>query len=822
MTGLLEDVRYAFRQLRKSPGFTAVAGLTLALGIGANTAIFSVINAVLLKPLPYRDADRLVMVWEENRHRGWLQNIVSGANFLDWKKQNHVFADMAAFESSFFNLTGGDKAEEVPGERVSTNLFSVLDVRTLRGRLFLPEEERRERAAVIVSYGLWQQRFGGDPNLVGKNIVVNGDVFPIVGVLPASFTDDYSSSFASHSQLWISGIEPLLEGREMHEYHVLGRLRTGVKLAQAQAEMDTIARGIEQQYPESKGWTVALVRLHDQLVQYTRPALLALLGAVVLVLLIACANVANLLLVRATRRDRERAIRSALGASRGQLIRQFLVESTLVSLIGAIAGFLLAMWGSGVLVRVLAGDPTHRLEATAISTNGGINAIVLLFTLVVAVITGILFGLAPALSASSPAINESLKESGRSSMSGAKRLRLRNILVVSEFGLALALLIAAGLMVKALSHLHGVDLGFTPDHLLSMKVTPQYKDSVRHEEFFHHLLSRIESLPGVEATSISRGVPMNGWAGWNFVTADDPHPRAGEVPDANYVVIGPHYFRTLQIPQREGRAFTDLDTPSSQPVAIVSESLAAKYWPRQNPIGKRLKISSDADDKTQPWRWVVGVVGNVRSQGQYAPYIPEIYVPFTQYPWILWPNNILVRTGSDPLAIVPAIRREVAVLDKDVPVSEVIPMNEVVSGPVEQGQTLMRLLGSFAGLALGLSVLGIYSVISYAVSQRTREIGVRIALGAMPWEVVRLVVRQGVVLAASGIVIGLLGAFGLSRFLSSLPFQIRWLLLFDVRPTDPTIFLAVPALLGLVALIGSYIPARRAAKVDPMVALRYE
>lgn len=822
MSRLFENIRYAFRQLRKSPGFTVVAALTLALGIGANTAIFSVINAVLLKPLPYKDPDRLVMLWEENPHRGWTQNIVSGANFHDWEKQNHVFEDMAAFESPVFNLTGNGTAEQVAGERVSTNLFSVLGVRPLLGRLFLPEEDRREKSAVILSYGLWQQRFGGDPNVIGKNIFLNGDLYPVVGVLPSSFTDDYASSFASHSQLWVSGIEPMLEGREMHEYNALGRLRRGLELAQAQAEMTTIARAIEQQYPDSKGWTVTLVGLHDQVVQYTRPALLALLGAVVLVLLIACANVANLLLVRATKRDKETAIRTALGASRGQIIRQFLVESTLLSLTGAMAGLLLAVWGSGVLLRLSAGDPQHRLEAAAGSTNGGISAVVLLFTLVIAAVTGILFGLAPALSASSSAINESLKEGGRGSMSGVKRLRLRNLLVVSEFGLALALLIAAGLMVKALAHLHGVAIGFNPDHLLSMKVTPQYKDPARHEAFFQQLLSRIESLPGVQAATISRGVPMNGWAGWNFVTADDPHPRSGEVPDANYVVSGPHYFQTLQIPLREGRVFTEFDTPSSEPVAIVSESLVEKYWPRQNPIGKRLKISSDADDKSQPWRWVVGVAGNVRSLGQYAPFISEIYVPLAQYPWIIWPNDVLVRTSSDPVSIVPAIRREIAALDKDVPVSEVITMKEVVSGPVEQGRMLMWLLSSFAALALGLSVLGIYSVISYAVSQRTREIGVRIALGAKQWEVVQLVVWQGAVLTVFGVAIGLLAAFGLSLVLSRLPFEMRWLLLFDVRPTDLTIFLTVPTLLGLVALVGSYIPARRAAKVDPLVALRYE
>src|SRR5882762_6213814 len=451
MTELLEDVRHASRRFRKSPGFTAVAVLTLALGIGANSALFSVVHEVLLRPLPYKDPDSLVMVWQQNPHRGWLENAVSGANFRDWQKQNHVFADMAAFESLSFNLTGDAKPEEIAGERVTANLFSLLDVQPLHGRLFLPEEERTEKAAVLISYQLWQQHYGGDPSVVGRRISLNGESYPIVGILPASFADDYSASSAPHSLIWISGIEPFPENREFHEYRALARLKPAVSLAQAQAEMDTIAGGIERHYPESRGWRVALVGLHDQVVHYTRPALLLLLGAAALILLIACANVANLLLVRATGRERETAIRSALGASRGRIIRQFLVESTLLS-----------FWGASA-------------------------------------------GLAPAFSASNPNMNESLKESGRGSTVGAKRHRLRDGLVVCEFALALALLVGAGVMIKALAHLHGVDIGFNPDHLLSLKIPlegPAYRAAERQAGFFEQLLSRIEALPGVEAASI--------------------------------------------------------------------------------------------------------------------------------------------------------------------------------------------------------------------------------------------------------------------------------------------------------------------------------
>lgn len=818
MLSFIQDIRYGLRLLAKNLGFTAVAVITFGLGIGANSAIFSVVNAVLLKPLPYKDPDHLVMVWEQNPHRGWFENIVSSANFLDWRKQNHVFVDMAAFESSYFNLAGENKPEEVAGERVTTNLFSVFGIQPFRGRLFMPEEEKRGNAAVVLSYGLWQERFGADPGIVGKPVTVNGDRLRVVGILPAGFSDDYSASFAPRSRLWVSGLNLKPEGREFHNYHVIARLKAGGSLRQAQAEMDAIAGRIERQYPESKGWGVALVRLHDQAVENARPALLVLFCAVGLVLLIACSNVANLLLVRATGREKETAVRVALGASRARIVRQLLVESTMLSMIGATAGLALAAWGSEVLVRLV--PP----EAPPIE-GAGINAPVLLFSFVVALSTGIIFGLAPALGVSKPNVHESLKESKRSFTGSAKGRRLRNALVISEFGLALALLVGAGLTIKALAHLRAVDIGFNPDHLLSMKVPlegPQYEDQVRQVAFFQQFLNRVEALPGVEAATISRGIPMRGWAGWNFVTADNPNPPAGEVPDANYVVIGPHYFRAMQIPLGEGRPFTDADTPSSEPVAIVSESLAQRYWPGQNPLGKRLKVSSDANDKTQPWLSVVGVAGNVRSEGQYAPFIPEIYVPYTQYPWILQPRHALVRSTRNPLMLVSAIRREAAALDKDVPISEIVTMKEVVAGPVQQGQAIAWLLGAFAALALILAAVGIYSVISFAVSQRTHEIGIRMALGATRKEITGLVVKQGAVLSLIGVSLGLLGAVTITRLFLSLPFEVRWLLLFDVRPTDPLIFAGVSAILAVVALLACYLPARRATKVDPMVALRYE
>jgi len=576
-----EDLRYALRQLRKSPGFTAVAVITLTLGTGANTAIFSVVNAVLLRPLPYQNAHQLVMIWEQNPHRGWFENIVSGENFLHWRKQNQVFDGMAAFESNFFNITGNRQAEEIAGERVSANLFSVLGVQPFRGRLFLPEENTQDKTAVILSYGLWQQRYGGDPDLVGQQISLNGESYPVVGILPPTFSDDYSSSFAPHSQLWLSGIEPFPQGRELHEYHTIARLKPSVSLTQAQANMDSIAAQIEQQYPESRGWGVAVVGLHDQIVKYARPTLIVLLAAVGLVLLIACANVANLLLVRATGRQRDTAIRTALGATRNRLARQFLVESVLLSTTGAVAGLALAPWASRILVLLTPPDAPHVEGVT-------INGAVMIFTAGLGLVTGIVFGLAPVLGAARVSVNESLKDCTRAASGGASDRRLRDLLVVGEFGLSLALLAGAGLMIKALTHLHHVDLGFDPDHLLTLKVPlegPRYEQTEKQAQFFHDLVARIEALPSVLQASLSRGVPVRGWAGWSFVTADSPHPAAGEIPDANYVVVGPHYFKTMQIPMLRGRVFSDFDTPLSEPVAIVSQSLANKYWPGQDPIG---------------------------------------------------------------------------------------------------------------------------------------------------------------------------------------------------------------------------------------------
>jgi putative ABC transport system permease protein len=800
--------------LAKNPGFTAVAVLTLALGIGANTAIFSVVNAVLLRPLPYQEAGRLVVVWEQNPERGWYQNIVSTANFVDWRKQNHVFAAMAAGDpQKVFNLTGMGNPEEVWGEQVTTNLFELLGVRPLKGRDFLPEEDKPGGPRVaVLSHGLWQRRYGGDPTLVGKQISLNNESYTVVGVMPRSFYFPPFWRELIKVDLWVAGLDLSEPARTDHCCLAVARLKRGVGLAQAQAEMDTIAGRIQQQYPEDKGWGVGLVDLGEQVVGDTRPALLVLLGAVAFVLLIACANVANLMLARAAARQKETAIRTALGAGRARLIRQFLTESLLLAILGGGLGLLLAAWGVEILV-ALSPKGALGLGGVAGLENVAISGRVLAFTLSVALATGIAFGLVPALAASKPDLNQTLKEGGRSSSEGLRRHRLRSALVTSEFALALVLLVGAGLMIKTLVLLGRVDLGFNPQNVLTMRVSllgPKYQDPRVQVEFFTQVLERVKALPGVRWASVSRGLPVEGWNGMSFVTEDHPSPPPNEEPDANYLVIGPDYFRVMGIPLREGRFFINQDTHDSPRVVIVNEHLARKQWPGQNPIGKRLKM----EGSNRPWLTVVGVVGNVRTQWPYPDPLSELYVSYTQYPWLLSPRHLIIRTVSSPAGVTAAIRREVAALDKDQPVSDVRTLDQFVGEAVAQQRFSMVLLGAFAGLALVLAAVGIYGVISYAVTQRTHEIGIRMALGAERRDVLRLVVGQGVALTLGGVGIGLTGALALTRFMSSL--------LYGVRPSDPVTFAVVSVVLTGVALLASYIPARRATKVDPMVALRYE
>jgi putative ABC transport system permease protein len=816
MSAILQDVRYGARTLARSPGFTAVAVLTLALGIGANTSIFSVVYAVLLKPLPYKDADRLVMVWEQNPERGWYHNIVSAANFLTWRSQNDVFIQMAAANpQKSFNLTGTGRPEEVWGEQVTTNLLALLGVRPVIGRDFLPEEDKPGGPRVVIlSYGLWQRRYGSDRSLVGKQILLNNESYTVVGVTPQNF---YFPPFWRQwaGELWVPGLDLSAPDRMSHAYIALARLKPGVGLAQAQAEMDTISRRIQLQDPKDKGWNTGVVQLREQAVGETRSAVVMLFGAVGFVLLIACANVANLMLARSAAREREIAIRVALGAGRGRVVRQFLTESLLLAGAGAALGLLVAPWGINI-VWAVAGRTSLGLWGSVALEDVTVNGSVLAFTMAVALATGFVFGLAPALAFSQPDLNQSLKEGGRSSSGGRQRRRLRSLLVVSEFALSLVLLVGAGLMIRTLVLLSRVDLGFNSQNVLTMRVPllgPRFNDQRAQVEFFNQLLERVKSLPGVQWASVSRGLPVEGWDGWGFVTEDNPSPPPNQTPDANYQVVGPDYFRAMGIPLRSGRFFGEHDTHDAEPVVIVNDELARKQWPGQDPIGKRLRIGSPGG-RTPPWRTVVGVVGNVKTQWPTPEFFPELYLPYRQYPWDLAPRHLIVRSASNPTRLAALIRREVAALDEEQPVADVRTLEEVIRQAVGPQRFAMTLLGVFAGLALLLAGVGIYGVMAYSVSQRTHEIGIRVALGANRSRVLGMVVVQAMVLALIGANIGLAGALGLTRFLSGL--------LFGISPTDPLTFAVVLPLLVGVALLASYIPARRAAKVDPLVALKYE
>jgi len=799
--------------LAKNPGFTMVAVLTLALGIGANTAIFSVVNAVLLKPLPYQDAGRMVMVWEQNPERGWYRNIVSAANFLDWRKQNDLFTQIAAADpQKSFNLAGTGRPEEVWGEQVTTNLFTLLGVKPFKGRDFLPEEDRPGGPRVVIlSHGLWMRRYGGDAALVSKQISLNNESYTVVGIMPAGF---YFPPFWREwaGELWVPGLNLSNPERTAHQYLAVARMKPGVGMSQAQAEMDTIARRIVQQAPDDKGWGVGLVGLREQAVGETRRPLLVLFGAVGFVLLIACANVANLMMARSAARQREIAVRMALGANRARLIRQFLTESLLLALLGGTLGLLVAPWAIGILEAVS--------DISALGLWGGagladvtVNGGVLAFTMFISLATGIVFGLAPALGASTPDMNQSLKEGGRGGSEGVHRHRLRSGLVISELALALILLAGAGLMIRTLLLLGRVDLGFDAHNVLTMRVPllgPRYKEPRAQAEFFAELLERVKTFPGVQWASVSRGLPVEGWEGWGFVTEDNPSPPPNETPDANYQVVGPDYFRAMGIPLREGRFFTGGDTPASARAVIVNEELARKQWPGQNPIGKRLRVG----EKNRPWLSVVGVVGNVLTEWPDTHFFREFYLPYTQYPWDLAPRDLIVRTALNPSTVAAAVRREATALDKDQPVSDIRTLEQVVGVAVGPQRFAMMLLGAFAALALVLASVGIYGIMAYAVSERTHEIGIRMALGADRGSVLGMVVGQALMLSLVGAGIGLAGALGLTRLISGL--------LYGIGPTDLLTFCLAPLVLVAVSLFASYLPARRATKVDPMTALRCE
>jgi putative ABC transport system permease protein len=806
-----QDLRFGLRMLRKNPGFTSIAVLTLALAIGANTAIFSAVYAVLIKPLPFKNADRLVFILKKNVPRGWSRNPISPAEILTWRSQTEAFEDFGAYTESSCVLTGAGEAEEEPCEVITSNLFPLLGMAPYRGRTFTPEEDKTQapRAAVL-SYGLWHRRFGGDENVIGRSITLNGVSHTVVGVMPANLSHLYASPYGSVPGMWVSGMGLSAE-HTWNDYFGIARLKPGATLAQASMQMDTVSMGLEKVYPDLHGWRAQVMSFRTNSSAATRPALLVLIAATTFVLLITCANIANLLLARGAGRANEFAIRNALGASQGRLVWQLLTESGIVCFAGGIIGVLLA---SGLCKGLAALAPDTLLRAAPDLTAGTANVRVLGFAMLTLIATTFLFGLAPALQSAKPKVIETLKEAGRSSLQSPQSRRFRSALVVSEIALALVLLVGAGLMVRTLAELIHVNLGFNPKNILTLRAPlsgDRYKEPRSRAQIWEHVVASVEALPGVEAASVSRGLPITGWSGQYFTTADNPNPPAGQVPDANYVIVGPDYFRTMQIPLRRGRGFNDHDTQSAEQVVIVNEKLARTSWPGQDPLGKQLRVGDDA-----PWLSVIGVAGDVLSQGADGGIHSEMYVPVGQYPWVQGPQHLVVRTSASvkPESLIRAVVEQIHRIDKDVPVTDVETMEQITLESIAQQRMVMALLVSFAGLALGLSTLGIYSVLSYSTAQRTREIGVRMALGAERGRVLRLVVGGGVGLAGLGLAIGIAAALLLTRLMTDL--------LYGVRATDPLTFVGVSAVLGASSILACYIPARRATKIDPMVALRYE
>ena len=811
METLWQDLKYGVRMLAKSPGFTAVAVIALALGIGANTAIFSVVNAVLIRSLPFRNPDQLVMVWENNRNRNRPQNVISAANFLDWRDQNTVFEQMCGIYDNRANLTGVDDPEEIPTQVVEANFFDLLGVNIPIGRGFVPEEgvDGRDNV-VIVGQSLWKRRYGGDPALIGKTIKLNGQDFTVVGIAPADFQFliRNGSLTGKQAELWMplafSQNSRVRRGRFMS---AVARIKPGVSLAEAQAEMDGIAANLEKQYVDfNTKWGVTLVPLRTQLVGSIRPALLVLLGAVAFVLLIACANVANLLLARAATRQREIAIRTALGAGRWRVIRQLLTEATVLAALGGAVGLLLALWGVDLL---LALSPKDLLGLQGV----GLDYRVLGFTFGVSVLTGVIFGLAPALEASRPNLNDSLKEGGRGAVTGGRSHRLRDLFVVAEIALALVLLIGSGLMIRSFARLQSVDPGFDANNLLTARLLlprARYGEDPKCKAFFKQLTDRVQSLPGVRSVGTVSYLPITaGGAATRMVIEGRPPLPPGEQLGGDVRVVDGGYFQTMKIPLLQGRTFNERELTDESHVVVINETMARDFFPGEDPIGKRVTINMKDEDVPSE---IIGVVRDARYVGLDTPVRPMTYWP---YPELVYSGmTLVVRTEGEPLALAEAVRREVLAIDKDQPVADVRTMEAWVSDSVSKARFSTMLLGIFAGVALLLAAVGIFGVMSYAVSERTHEIGVRMALGAQTSNVLALVVKQGMVLALIGVGIGLGAAFALTRVMASL--------LYGISATDPLTFAAIAVLLSSVALLACYLPARKAAKVDPMIALRYE
>ena len=799
--------------LRKAPGFTLVAVVVLALGIGANTAIFSVVNAVLLRPLPFQDSDRLVQVWHvppPKSFPGMTRFSVSPANYLDWEKQSHGFENMAIYGYRSYSMTGTGEPESVSAIGVSPEFFHVLRIQPILGRVFLPEENQNGRGKVaVLSQAFWQTHFASDPNIVGRTISLDNLSYTVVGVIPSNSTFPTSSDPKSQPQLWTplawTDAERAIRGN--HNYLVIARLKPGADLKQARAEMSTISARLEQEYPDDdKGWGATVVSLRDQLVGDVRPALMVLLGAVGFVLLIACANVANLVLVKTLARQKEIAIRTALGASSVRVARQILSETLLLALTGGLLGLVFAHFGVKLIVAFLAQSLPRTTDIT-------VDGWVLAFTLAVSVFTGVIAGLLPAMRASKANLNDSLKQGLGRTDADSGGSRTRSVLVISEVALSLVLLIGAGLMIRTLARLRNVDPGLDPHNVLTMTFalsSTKYDKPVQQIAFYDQLLQRVRGLPGVASAGAIDSLPL-GNGGSTQPIAIEGHPALpmSEQPEVAVRVVEPGFMETMRIPLLQGRGLSAADIAERPSVIVISESMAKRFWPGENPIGKRLTMTFSPEKS----REVVGVVGDVKGDGlDVLDPVATLYAPLAQQPTPYL--SLVVRTSSSPSTLISAISNAVHEVDHQQPVLDVITMEDIVAGSLSHQRFNMLLLTAFSGLALLLAAIGIYSVLAYSVRRRMREIGVRMALGAQRADILYMVLYQGTKLALVGTGIGIATAFGLTRLMSSQ--------LFGVTATDPVTFVSVAALIVLVALAACYIPARRATKVDPMVALRYE
>lgn len=811
MQNLFQDVRFSLRQLRKNPGFAAVAVLTLALGIGANTVIFSVMNATILKAPMFPRSDRLVLVWEQFNKDPDDLNIISAPNFWDFRRQSHVFEDLAIFDSGGrgYNLAPSGSSrepEQVSGVRVSASFFPVLGVQPFLGRTFLPEEEIRGKDhEVILSYGLWKRRYGGDAGLVGKAIKVDGEDFTVVGVMPREFHWEF---WSQQRQLWVPiGYTVGDQNRGANSFICFGRLKPGVTIAQAHAEMETISTGLAKQYPEDlTNMRATVVPIGDFGLKGMRRVMWALLATVGFVLLIACVNVANLLLARSAVRQKEFAIRKALGAGGLRLAVQLLTESLMLGVLGGVCGLVFATWSVKLLPLVLPPEafyiPLRDVRVIPIDDK------VFAFTLLVSCLTGILFGMAPAFTTWRGDVAEPLKENGRSASGGVSN-RLRHVLVASEVALALVVLCGAGLMIESMARLLRVDPGFNPKNVLTMEMAlPQedlYNGPPGDARFCQAIDERLGAIPGVIAVGAVAHLPMHGNATRAFEIEGQPDPGPGNGAGANYSVACPGYFHALGVPLLEGREFNHKDTLTSPEVIIINQAMARKYWPKEDALGKRIKEAGD-------WRTVVGVVGDVRHLGLDEKIQSQFFRSYTQAAWPLM--SVVIRTVGAPASYIPAAKKALSEVEPDRPVSDPEAMESIVENSVGSRRFPTLLLTAFAALALVLAAVGIVGVVSYTVAQRTREIGIRMALGALPLDVLKLMMTGSMSWVFVGIAVGIGSSLVLTRMLGDL--------LFEIHPSNPWVLGAVSVVLGCVALLASFIPARRAAKVDPMVALRYE